>query len=443
MLADYGIFLFYGLPLALIFIWAVRRKTNLESISNDAWKESVDAGMIHPPSLHPVVDPLKCIGCKSCIHACPEFPAHQVLGIINNKATLTSPTDCIGHGACKKACPADAITLVFGSAERGIDIPDVNPDFSTNIPGIFIAGELGGMGLIRNAIEQGCQAINTIAKSLAETEFEPVTDILDVLIVGAGPAGLAATLGAKEHGLSYITLEQSSLGGTVANFPRGKIVMTSPVHLPLVGTMPLHETTKEALIDFWIKVKNDTGIEVQYGVRFAGIEGHSNGVFEITTNKKSYRTRNLLLALGRRGTPRKLDIPGEDLTKVTYNFVDPQQYQGRSVLVVGGGDSALEAACTIAEEESTNVTLSYRAGAFSRAKKKNRSRLEHLDAQGQIRVLLESNLTTIGKDQVELECKGKNMTITNDAAIICAGGIPPNELLNDLGITVETRYGQV
>jgi len=439
ILSSNVLYLVYALPLLGVFMWALRKKSALEIKSHETWEESQEAGLIHPPSLHPVIDPLKCIGCQSCIHACPEFPAHQVLGLVNHKAILSSPTDCIGHGACQQVCPVGAISLVFGTAERGVDIPDVNSDFSTNVPGIYIAGELGGMGLIRNAIMQGCQAIDSVAQSITEKQSDK--DVFDVLIVGSGPAGIAASLGAMQHKLSYCTLEQNSLGGTVANFPRGKIVMTQPVDLPIVGKMSFQETTKEKLIEFWKKVQMDTGMQVQYGTRFTGIESRIDGVFTVNTDKGSFRAKNLLLALGRRGTPRKLGVPGEEQNKVTYAFVDPTQYRGQSVLVVGGGDSALEAACTIAEEDNTHVTLSYRSDAFARAKKRNRSRIESMIALGNIKVLLESNLNKIEPNEVHINHKGEVLKLDNDAAIICAGGLPPNALLKDMGIVVETKHG--
>ena len=439
MLTPYYAYIVYSLPLVLIFAWIVHRRVHLENISTHTFLESVDAGLTQPPSLHPVIDPLKCIGCESCVHTCPEFPAHQVLGIMNSKATLVSPTDCIGHGACQKVCPTGAISLVFGTAERGVDIPEVNSDFSTNVAGIYIAGELGGMGLIRNAIEQGRQAMETIAQTSATTRGG--TELLDVLVVGAGPAGIAATLGAMEQGLSCVTIEQNALGGTVANFPRGKIVMTAPALLPKVGVVKFTETTKEKLIDFWSQVQIDHDMEIRYKERLIEIENSQKGAFKVVTNKGSYLTRSILLAIGRRGTPRKLGVPGEELEKVTYTLIDPGQYRSQSVLVVGGGDSAIEAACSIAREPETRVTLSYRSDAFSRAKQKNRSQVEAMAASGELQLMLGSNVVEISRHEVRLEKDGKHLGIPNDAIIICAGGILPNGMLNDIGIEVETKYG--
>jgi thioredoxin reductase/Pyruvate/2-oxoacid:ferredoxin oxidoreductase delta subunit len=416
----------------LLYVWSGRRRQRRAA---EALEESVSAGLVDPASLHPVIDANKCIGCGSCISACPEMPAHQVLGLVRRKAVLVSPTDCIGHGACRAVCPVDAISLVFGTATRGVDIPNVKPDFESNVPGIFIAGELGGMGLIRNAIEQGRQAMESIARKLGKPSRG-----IDVAIVGAGPSGIAATLAAKERGFSYITIEQDSLGGTVASFPRRKLVMTAPATLPLVGKVRFTETTKEALLEFWQKVERDTAIKINYGERLEKVAKRGSE-FVVATTKGTYTARALLLTIGRRGTPRKLGVPGEELSKVTYRLLDPEQYRDLHVLIVGGGDSAIESAVTIAEQPGATVTLSYRSAAFGRAKKKNRERLDAGAASGRIKILLESNVKSIGPDHVDLEQKGKTLKLPNDAVIVNAGGILATQFLKDIGVEVETKYG--
>ena len=425
----------YASPLVLIWWVYFQKRRRHQREALETLHENLEAGLVDPASLHPVIDMNKCIGCGSCISACPEMPGHQVLGLVRRKATLVSPTDCIGHGACKAACPVDAISLVFGTETRGVDIPNVKPDFESNVPGIYIAGELGGMGLIKNAIEQGRQAMDSIAKKLGKPSSG-----LDVAIVGAGPSGIAASLAAKERGFNYLTLEQDSLGGTVASFPRRKLVMTAPAMLPLVGKVKFTETTKEALLGFWQKVERDTGLEVNYGERLESVTRQGKG-FALKTTKGQYQSRALLLAIGRRGTPRKLGVPGEELPKVTYRLLDPEQYRDQSVLVVGGGDSAIESAVTIADQPGAVVTLSYRSAAFSRAKKKNRERLQAAVAAGRIKVLLESNVKSIDADDVVIDHKGKLLKIRNDAIIVNAGGILPTPFLKELGIEVETKYG--
>lgn len=395
------------------------------------------SGMTEPPAIHPVIDPNICIGCKACINACPEVPGHQVLGMIQGKAELISPSDCIGHGACRTACPVGAITLVFGTERRGMDIPDVGPDFQTNVPGIYIAGELGGMGLIRNAIEQGRQAIGYIAGALQPPGKGP--DV-DVVIVGAGPAGFAASLAAMERQLRFVTIEQDSFGGMVAHYPRGKLVMAGTAHLPLVGKVSFGDTTKEELLAYWQKVQRDTGVPISFKERVEAITA-ANGCFHVRTSRREIRARNVLLAIGRRGTPRQLGVPGEDLTKVTYKLIEPEQYSDRQVLVVGGGDSALEAATTISQMPGSRVAISYRAEAFNRAKPANRERLQAAAAAGKVRILLKSEVLRIEPDKVLLRLPDDEATLENDAVIISAGGVLPTAFLNSIGVKVETKYG--
>ena len=391
--------------------------------------------MTEPASLHPIINQNQCIGCGACVKACPE---HNVLGIIRQKAELIGPTHCIGHGACKVACPMDAISLVFGTEQRGMDIPFINPDFETNVPGIFIAGELGGMGLIRNAVTQGKQAIDSIRKRGRNGKGK----LLDVVIIGAGPSGFSASLAAMEHKLNAVTVEQETLGGTVSHYPRGKIVMTAPVVLPLIGKVAFRETTKETLLKFWQDVEKRTRVKINYQERVEGIQSKDSH-YEVKTTQKTYPTRNVLLAIGRRGTPRKLDVPGEDSSKVVYRLIDPEQYRGKHVLVVGGGDSALEAAISISEESGTTVTLSYRSESFSRAKQKNRDKVDRAAKAGRMKVMLKSNVKAIEGKQVRIEHKGTIAALRNDAVIVCAGGILPTGFLKEIGITVETKYGTV
>ena len=403
-----------------------------------ALQTATELGMLEPPTLHPDIDPTICIGCKSCVVACPEQDAHTVLGMIGKKAWLVGPSDCIGHGACKTACPVGAIKLVFGTATRGVDIPVVKPNFESDVPGIFIAGELGGMGLIRNAVEQGRQAMDSIVKLLKKKH----NNQHDVVIIGAGPAGFASTLASKEAKLSYVTVEQEELGGTVAHFPRRKLVMTQPADLPIVGKMNFREVQKEDLIDFWRDVEKQTQISINYDERVDTIEAAPNGTgFVVTTNQATYDTRTVLLTIGRRGTPRQLGVPGEELPKVVYRLIDPEQYKGQHVLVVGGGDSALEAATSIAEEAGTTVTLSYRSGSFNRAKQKNREKVETMQGEGKLNVLFSSNVKEIREDSVMIDVGDKVGQLKNDGVIVSAGGILPSAFLKKIGITVETKWG--
>jgi thioredoxin reductase/Pyruvate/2-oxoacid:ferredoxin oxidoreductase delta subunit len=425
----------YGLPLVIFLAVYLIRQQRTHAHHRRAHQESVAAGLTEPASLHPVIDESHCLGCGACVAACPEQPHHTVLGLIDGKAVLVGPTDCIGHGACKTVCPFDAITLVFGTERRGVDIPVLKPNFETNVPGIFVAGELGGMGLIKNALVQGQQALEAIAKAGRKQ-----AGALDVLIIGAGPAGLAASLAAKQLGLNYQTVEQESLGGAVFQYPRGKLVMTSPVELPIIGKVQFRNTTKEELLKFWTDACNGNGLHIHYRERVESLEP-KDGAFIVKTTTQRFFAAAVLLAIGRRGTPRKLGVPGEELPKVVYRLIDPEQYRSQQIIVVGGGDSALEAAASVAELGDTNVILSYRGEAFQRAKARNRARVEEASSKGQLQILLSSQIREIQREEVLLEHSGRDVKVSNHAVIVNAGGILPNDFLRSIGVAVETKYG--
>jgi len=425
----------YGLPLAVVLAVYLTRQQRTHARHRRVHEESVAAGLTEPASLHPVIDPSRCLGCGACVAACPEQPHHTVLGLIDGKAVLVGPSDCIGHGACKTVCPFDAITLVFGTERRGVDIPVLKPNFETNVPGIFVAGELGGMGLIKNALMQGQQALEAIAKAGRK---QP--GALDVLIIGAGPAGLAASLAAKQCGLKYQTVEQESLGGAVFQYPRGKLGMTAPVELPIIGKVQFRNTTKEELLKFWTDTCHGNGLNIRYRERVESLESKGDA-FVVKTTSQQYTAAAVLLAIGRRGTPRKLGVPGEDLPKVVYRLIDPEQYRGQRIIVVGGGDSALEAAASVAELGDTQVILSYRGEAFQRAKARNRARVEEASSNGKLQVMLKSQIRQILREGVLLEHSGRDLEVSNHAVIVNAGGILPNDFLRSIGVEVQTKYG--
>jgi len=427
-------FIYYLVPALLVLVSiklhlrGVRKKSCAHA---EILREAVETGLTEPPSLHPVVDLSICIGSGACVRACPE----KALGVINGKGTLINPSHCIGHGACAPSCPVGAIKLVFGTAKRGMDIPHVTPEFETNVPGIFIAGELGGMALIRNAIKQGTQAVSTIVKRPRSTaEF-------DIVIIGAGPAGISASLAAKESGLRYVTVEQEdSLGGTTYHYPRNKLVMTAPMKLPLVGEIKVREVSKEQLMEIWRGVLDKAKPNIRFSERMEEIIREDDG-FTVRTSKGLYRTGNILLAIGRRGTPRKLGAEGEEQPKVVYRLIEAEQYRGCHVLVVGGGDSALEAALDISAEPGTTVTLCYRGKAFDRVKPKNRARLEEAVASQRIQQIMETTVKKIEVDKAILAKGDETIELPNDAIIVCAGGELPTPMLKKIGIQVDARYG--
>jgi thioredoxin reductase/NAD-dependent dihydropyrimidine dehydrogenase PreA subunit len=421
----------YAGVIALVIALYIRRQKRIHETHSAELQAAVQGGMAEPQSLHPVIDFGRCIGSGACAKACPE----EALGIVNGKAVLTNGAACIGHGACLAACPVEAIKLVFGTEKRGIDIPHISPNFETNVPGIFIAGELGGMGLIRKAAEQGRQAIDSIRKKTGgNADF-------DVVIVGCGPAGISAGLSSIQHKLRYKILEQEdSLGGSVYHYPRQKIAMTAPVELAIIGKMKFGEVQKETLLAFWQDVVKQTDLKISFRERMESIEKVGDS-FMVRTNKTSYSARTVLLSMGRRGTPRKLDVPGEDLPKVMYRLADPAQFEGQAVLVVGGGDSALEAAIALSEQKDTDVILSYRSAAFARVKQKNRMLLEQQQKAGRLRVLLNSTVQRILDQEVDIDHDGVPQRHRNQAVIVCAGGLLPTPLLQKIGIHFDTKFG--
>ncbi|MFA7351144.1 MAG: NAD(P)-binding domain-containing protein [Methylotenera sp.] len=424
--------LIYLIPLLLVMSLYIMHHRKLNRRGKARLHEASESGLTEPASIHPVIDPTRCCGSGACVKACPE----KALSLVNGKAVLTNPTHCIGHGACLEACPVEAIQLVFGTEKRGMDIPFVSPTFETNVNNIFIAGELGGMGLIRKAAVQGKQAIDSIVKKI-----NPHND-LDVVIVGAGPAGLSASLAAKEKGLKFVTIEQEeSLGGAIFKYPRNKVAMTQPVNLPIVGLVEMYDISKEELLGFWLRIMNEQALPVKFKERMETIRKTEHG-YEVKTANSTYKASNILLAIGRQGTPRKLNVPGENLAKVIYRLVDPEQFKGQHVLVVGGGDSAIEAAITISEQSGSTVTLSYRSESFGRIKPKNREKLELAVKNHQIRVELQSNVKEILQDTASIELASKEtVEIPNEAVIICAGGVLPTPMLKEIGVMVETHYG--
>lgn len=429
---DIAIYLIPFIVILFIYLNG-RRKKEIEAVSQ--MKEAISQGLTEPSSLHPVIDPVLCLGSGSCIKACPE----EALGMIKGKAVLINPTHCIGHGACAAACPQDAITLVFGTEKRGMDIPQVDPNFETNVKGIFIAGELGGMGLIRKSATQGAQAAAAIAKLKGSDKA------YDVVIVGTGPAGLGATLGAIENKLRYVTLEQeTSLGGAIFQYPRNKVAMTAPVKLPLIGEIHFKEVSKEKLLEFWADIIKKAGMKLNFEERMETITKTDKG-FIVKTSKGSYETRTVLLAIGRRGTPRKLGCPGEEQPKVVYRLIDSEQYRNMHVLVVGGGDSALEAAMSIAEEPGTTVVLSARGEefgkAFGGAKPKNRDKLKAMADTGKLQIMLKSGVKQVNKDTVVMKHGDEEVEIPNQAVIVCAGGLLPTPFLKEIGVLVEAKFG--
>ena len=435
-----------ALVVIIIVILAAYLTIRRERLEEEALEDARSAGMNQPVSLHPVIDLEVCIGSGACVDVCPE----SVLGRPGGITQLISAAGCIGHGRCHDACPVDAITLVFGTAERGVDIPLLRKNYQSNIDGIYIVGELGGMGLIRNAMRQGTKAVELgVSKLLADPEVTHNSDpqVVDVVIVGGGPAGIAAALECANRNLTYVVLEQFSLGGSVAHYPRRKLVFTEQIKLPIVGKFGKAEMLKEELIAEFERVCLAGGITLQEGRRVTGVSG-KRGDFAVSCvngegGEEVYRGRTVVLAIGRRGTPRQLGCPGEEQSHVVYRLIDAEQYRHRRVLCVGGGDSSVEAAVSLGATAGTEVHLSYRGESFYRVKKKNRAELEAAVARGEVRLHLETTVQRISADEVVLGRKdGTSLTLGIDDVIVNIGGVLPTPFLESMGIEVETKYGE-
>jgi thioredoxin reductase (NADPH) len=385
-----------------------------------------------PQSQHPHIDANYCIGCAACTMVCPEG---DVLAMLGGKAVIVNGYKCIGHSLCAEVCPVGAITMVMASPSMGADMPFLTSQYETTIKNLFIVGELGGLALIKNAINQGRDCVDNIARkapSLGGSQRS--TDVFDVLIVGAGPAGISASLRAIEKKLNYVTVDEGEIGGTVAKYPRQKLVLTSPVEFPMHGKFKKTELSKEELIAFWHKVLERADFKLRQGEKVEDIKKGEDNIFTVATSKAQYRAHAVVLALGKSGSPRKLGVKGEDLPKVMYRLIEADHYVNKRILVVGGGDSAIEAAMGLAHQVGNQVTLSYRKDAFTRIKERNSQRIQECMRKGKLKVIFNSSPVEFKQDSVVLEAEGKPQVIPNDYAWIFAGGEPPTAFLRKIGV---------
>jgi len=390
-----------------------------------------------PKAQHPHIDTTYCIGCQTCTTVCPEG---DVLAMLGGKAVIVNGYKCIGHSLCAEACPVGAITMVMASPSMSADMPRLTPEYETNIENLFIAGELGGLALIKNAVNQGRDCIDTIVNRMKNRATNGNhSDVYDVLIVGAGPAGISASLRAIESKLNYITIERDEVGGTVAKYPRQKLVMTSPLEFPMYGKFKKTELSKENLLAFWDMILSRADFNVCTSAKVEDIKKGEDGIFAVTTTINSYRAHAVVLALGRAGEPRKLGVKGEELPKVMYRLIEADHYVNKNILVVGGGDSAIEAAMGLANQSGNKVTLSYRQERFSRIKERNTKRIEDCIRSGKVKVLFKSSPVEFAQDTVILIVDGSVQEIPNDFVWVFAGGTPPNDFLRKIGVEFGMR----
>jgi thioredoxin reductase (NADPH) len=416
----------------LVFMWRYLREMKKAETRG---REAAERGKIHsqgPQAQHPHIDASYCIGCAACTAVCPEG---DVLAMLGGKAVIVNGHKCIGHSLCAEVCPVGAITMVMAGPSVGADMPYLSPEYETTIPNLFIAGELGGLALIKNAICQGRDCVDTIANRITSLRTGKAgPGVYDVLIVGAGPAGISASLRAIERTLNHVTLDEGDLGGTVAKYPRQKLVMTSPVEFPMYGKFKKKELSKEELIAFWNKVLGRVDFNFRKGEKVTDIAKGPEGIFTVITGTGQYRAYAVVLALGRTGIPKKLGVQGEDLPKVMYRLIEADHYVNKRILVVGGGDSAIEAAMGLGHQVGNKVTLSYRKESFTRIKERNSQRISECIRTGKISVLFNSVPLEFKSDSIVLDVQGQRQALPNDFVWIFAGGEPPNTFLKKIGV---------
>jgi thioredoxin reductase len=410
------------------YLAAFRRRRRKDHARKE---EAVRLGIDRPVAQFPYIDAKRCIGCGVCVDACPES---DVLGVVRGTATVVNALKCVGHARCEEACPVGAIEVGLGDMKSRDDVPLTDEWHETSVPGLYVAGELGGLALVRNAVAQGRRVVERIAQRTPSLRKHGGGEVLDAVIVGAGPAGTAAAAAAHERGLSYVVLEQEAdLGGTVLHYPRRKLVLVQAVDIPLWGRLKEAEYSKEQVLAMLKDLTGRFGLNVRFGERVVGV-GRADGLLSVRTERTTYLSRSVILALGRRGTPRKLGVPGEERAKVMYKLVDAESYRGQRILVVGGGDSAVEAVIGLSRQRGNTVTLSYRRDKLVRIKQKNEERIGELFNKGQVRPLFGSEVKEVLEDRVRLQVGGEAVELGNDFVFVFAGGEPPFALLRQIGV---------
>jgi thioredoxin reductase len=387
-------------------------------------------------ALHPLVRTDVCVGCGTCVAACPETGA---IRLVDHRA-IVNLDNCTSQAKCVAACPVGAIVMTTGAAVQRLEVPQLDAHFQSSVPGIYVVGELGGRGLIKNAINEGQIAIEHVAELLPPGRSRPDGDreAWDVIIVGSGPAGLSAGLAAHRLGLRYLILEQGTLAESIRKYPRQKLLLAEPVKTNLYGGLWVTDATKEQLLQVWEAMVARTGLRIHSNERVEAV-GRDGAVYPVRTAAGDYRARRVVLAMGRRGTPRRLGVPGEELDKALYDIIEMEAFTGARMLVVGGGDSAVESALGLSNQPGTTVTLSHRGSDFARVKERNRVKLDAAVESGRVSLMLGSRVREIRPGAVAIEHENMPHILPNDYVVIRIGGEPPYPMLNDIGVKFVTK----
>ncbi len=311
--------------------------------------------------------------------------------------------------------------------------PVIDGNFESNIPGLYVIGDLGGAPVVKLALAQGARTADHIASKPDATGASG--DRFDLVVVGAGAAGLSAALGAQAHGLRVVVIEKNKIANTIEDFPEGKWIYAEPETVPAEGKLWLEGASKEDLLARWRQAVESALLDVRTGEGLAGLK-KIKGEFEVTTTKAIYHSTRVVLATGQRGNARELHVPGEDRDTVFHRLYSPKHYAGEDILVVGGGNSAVEAAVALAGQN--RVILSYRGPEFTRVFKDNRRKLRAATEAGRIRVIFKSQVKRFDNGMCSLEVEGAGATpVKFDHAFVLIGADPPAEFLRSLGLRLE------
>lgn len=388
----------------------------------------------------PQINTQTCIGCYACVDACP----YDVIEVQKYVAVVVRPEACCGLTLCEQRCPNGSLRVTDG--ETIGDRPRIGENLeSLDTPGLFLAGDITGLPLIKNAILQGSHAVDKIVASLeAEGRWAGSGDKpLDLVIIGAGPAGISAALRAKELGLSFQVIEQGNVAQSIRSFPRGKLVFDQPLDLPLSGKLWLEESTKEELLSHWMRIIRKADLPIFQDTRMTGIERDAKAnVFRVVTepreggSSQTRMARRVLVAIGQRGSPRQLpiEIEPEYESRVHYHLADARSFEGKRVVVVGLGDVAMETALALARQPGTTVTVVHRGKSFTRGKARNIEELGRMRDSGRVTIRFEAEVTAIGQEKLTLHMPQGTERVPYDAVFVMIGSIPPWNTLRAMGV---------
>lgn len=438
--------------------------------SGEALVSEADLARIDPDGPgypHPVIFPERCIGCHACVDACP----HDVLAIVNGIATPIARDQCMEDTACQVECPVSPKACIVVNTTKIIPprkVPKRDQSFMTDAVSCYIIGDVSGTPLIKNAANEGADVIHHVTEELKAAAPEPKAEV-DVAIVGVGPAGLSAAVLAQKAGLRYLAIEQDKVLATIDAYPANKYVFFKPETMESRGGIEVGGLglQREIILESWKNVMLSTGVVVSEGESCKAVTKAEDGdYFTVKTEKglekekMTYKARRVIIAVGNRGTPMKLRLPGEDMRvtrdgrtedKVRYKLTDPEEYKRRKVIIVGAGNSAIEAAVDLVarrngdqiafrpDDEINEVTLVIRSDLKNDLKFGNKMQIYQCIDDKKIKVFFGTAIKEIRDDEVVLmnaRTSEEKATLANDYIFAMIGGDRPTKFLEAIGIKI-------